>query len=189
MKASIWKFIKEMIPVMLGVYLGFALNNYGEERKELKQTEGFRTMLVNEIQHNKKSIANGVDYHQKLGNRFDEILESDDLKKSFSTFTSSGLRPGFVSRSAYDTGIQTGLVQNFDLQLVQSLNRLYALQAKYDNFNNEVLSSVLSRKYPETTSEIKSMLINMSMNMNDINSYEEELLSFYDGILNEMGED
>ena len=183
MKNMLLTGLKEIIPVMIGVYLGFALNNYGETRKLDQEKITYMEMLKTEIQQNLKSLEAASIYHEQITNDFDSIAQSENVKKSFDEYQLRGLRPGFVNRSAYETGIQTGIIQSFDLKIVQILNKLYTLQRKYDKFNENMLSGFLAQKFPETSSEIKNMLKVMNMNMNDVNNFERELIAFYKDIL------
>ncbi|MFK8102971.1 MAG: hypothetical protein AB8G15_10620 [Saprospiraceae bacterium] len=173
----------QMLPVMIGVYLGFAMNNFGERQKLEKQSNTYKEMLKNEIRENLASVENVNSYHIQLTNKFSEILEAENMKEKFGSMQFRGFKPGFVNNSAYNTGIQTGIIQEFDLKLIQSLNRLYTLQGKYNRFNENLINSYISNKFPETNSEIRSLLISSSMSMTDILIYEKELRSFYQEIL------
>jgi len=173
---------------MLGVYLGFAMNNFGENRKLKAQSKTYKLMLENEIKENLKSLESVSAYHSKLITDFTSLLQSEDIVKGFESGSFGGFKTGFVSNSAYDTGVQTGIIQHFDLKLVQSLNRLYTLQGKYIRFNENMINSFLEHKFPETESEIKSILISSTMSMNDIIIYEEDLMKYYKILLEELGE-
>ena len=50
------KFLYEMIPVMVGVYLAFALNTFSENRKLKAHQSNFEEMIKKEIIENQKSI-------------------------------------------------------------------------------------------------------------------------------------
>ncbi len=51
-----------------------------------------------------------------------------------------------------------------------------------------MLNSFLSGKFPETESEIKNLMINLSMNMNDVASFERELQEYYQLMLDKLNE-
>ncbi len=187
MKQVVTTILIQMLPVMIGVYLGFAMNNFGEHQKLKKQSNTYKEMLKNEITENLASVEYVNTYHIQLTEKFSEILQAEDIKAKFDNMALNGFngfKPGFVNNSAYNTGIQTGIIQEFDLKLIQSLNRLYTLQGKYNRFNENMINSFLSNKFPETNSEIKSLLISSSMSMADVLVYEKELRSFYQEILN-----
>lgn len=186
LKKIVDNIVHQIIPIMIGVYLGFALNNFGESRKLAKQKTVFTKMLFNEVKDNRREVAEKDVYHLKLKQDFIEIRESEDVKAAMKAYRMTGLRPGLVSSSAYDTGIQTGIIQEFDLTLIQLLNRLYNYQNKYNSYNENMVNSLFSNGFPETEKEIKDMLTMTIMSLNDVESFERELQDFYQGVLNEL---
>ncbi|NRB52712.1 MAG: hypothetical protein HRU41_33940 [Saprospiraceae bacterium] len=183
MKKILSNVLNQIIPIMIGVYLGFAVNNFGENRKVKQQVRTYQEMLKIELEENLQALEKVRNYHVRLSKDFSNLLASEELEKDFEATNFQGLKPGFVSSSAYQTGLQTGIIQEFDLNLVQILNRCYTLQDKYNTFNENLLSSFQSRKYPETAGEIRNFLINMRMNMNDIKYFEQALQQQYGLIL------
>lgn len=175
-----------MLPVMLGVYLGFALNNYGENRKLAQQITTYKQMLSNEITGNLEQVEGVLEYHEKLKTEFQEILNSEEVLKEFQSYKFKGIRPGMVNRSAYETGLQTGIIQELDLELVQRVNQLYTYQSKYTKMNESILNNFIGQDYPETKSAAENMLIGLNMSMNDILQFETELPSFYRKILEKL---
>jgi|GEM_PF-1149076 len=187
-KRSLYSGLLQMIPIIFGVYLGFALNNFGEQQKTNQQKATYEQMLKNEIQDNLKQIEKVSVYHQKITADFAAIRKSKDIKTAFNNYSMTGLRPGMVNSSAYETGIQTGIIQEFDLEIIQQLNKLYSFQERYDNYNDQMMNSFLSGKFPETESEIKNMMINLSMNMSDVESFERGLQKYYQLILDKLND-
>lgn len=186
MKKIFVSFISQILPVMLGVYLGFAINNFGEDRKLRAQSDTYRMMLKQEISANLEGIKNVSDYHIEMSSNFYQLLESEDIVESFKAFEFTGFRTGFVSSSAYETGIQTGIIQEFDMKLIQRINKLYTLQGKYNRFSESMISSFLAGNFPETESEVKNLLITSSMSMNDIVIFERELIESYEMLLKRL---
>lgn len=183
MKKILSNVLNQIIPIMIGVYLGFAVNNFGENRKVRQQVKTYQEMLRIELEENLQALQKVQDYHINLSQTFSNLLASDEIEKDFEASNFQGLKPGFVSSSAYQTGLQTGIIQEFDLNFVQTLNRCYTLQDKYNTFNENLLSSFQSTKYPEKADEIRSFLITMRMNMNDIKYFEQDLQRQYSLIL------
>ena len=184
MKKIVVSILSQVIPIMIGVYLGFAMNNLGERQKLKKQSNTYKEMLKNEISENLKAIDSVSPYHKEITEKFSKMLKSTNIEEKFGAMKFNGFKPGFVNDSAYNTGIQTGIIQEFDLKLIQSLNKLYTLQGKYNRFNENMINAFLSNKFPETESEIKSLLRLSLMSMNDVVSYEGELKMFYKNLLN-----
>lgn len=186
MKKTILKILAQILPVMLGVYLGFALNNYGERRSMRKKVDTYQHMLQNEIKDNLKQVKRVLPYHDTLALRVQDLLNSEDIKKEFENFRFTGLRPGMVHKSAFDTGIQTGVLQEFDLDLIQRLNRLYAFQDSYEKYNLTMMSTFLSKDFPEEKKQIKSLFTALSMNMHDVINFENQLAASYEKVLEQL---
>jgi len=186
MKKTILNTLGQIALIMIGVYLGFALNNFGENRKMKNQSTIYKEMLKNEITENLASINSVSEYHIKLTKDISKLLKSENLEEQFKDMTFNGFRPGLVSNSAYDTGIQTGIIQEFDLRLVQNLNKLYAFQGKYSRFNENLVNTFLANGFPETESEIKGTLTSSLMSLNDVVIYEQELRRSYNDLLSAL---
>lgn len=63
MKKKIGEIILQIIPVMIGVYLGFIVSNWSETNKTNSQTELIRKNIVAEIKSNKSKIKQVLEYH------------------------------------------------------------------------------------------------------------------------------
>lgn len=189
MKTRLSKIFYQIFPVMIGVYLGFALNNFGEKRKVKSQVKTYTNMLLLEIGNNLVELNKVMPYHKQLSTDFSEILKSENVKEAFQSYSLNGFRPGLVNSSAYETGIQTGIIQQFDLNTIQQINRLYTLQNRYNNFNQSMINSFISQKFPETESETVSLLRIVSMSLNDVSSFENDLSSYYTSIIKLLEKD
>jgi hypothetical protein len=187
-KSALLSGLLQILPVMFGVYLGFALNNFSEQKKTDRQKNVYEQMLKNEIQDNLEEIKKASIYHDKITKDFRTIANSKDIKTDFNDYTMTGLRPGMVNSSAYNTGIQTGIIQEFDLKIIQNLNKLYNYQRKYDTYNEQMLNSFLTTDFPETEQDIKNLMINLSMGMNDVENFERELQQYYQLMLDKLNE-
>ncbi len=186
LKTALLSGLLQILPVMFGVYLGFALNNFSEQKKINRQKSIYEQMLKNEIQDNLKEVEKVSAYHEKLTKDINDIINSKDVKKAFNDYKMTGLRPGMVNSSAYNTGIQTGIIQEFDLKTIQNLNKLYNFQKKYDGYNEKMLEFFISEDVPETERQIKNLLINLSMGMNDIENFESGLEKYYQLMLDKL---
>lgn len=66
MKKKIGYLLLEIIPVMIGVFLGFLISNWAEGRKKTSQTEMPRKNIVGEIKDNMAKIYDVIGYHEML---------------------------------------------------------------------------------------------------------------------------
>ncbi len=182
----IYSILTQILPVMLGVYLGFAVNNWGEARQQKAKEENYKLMLINEVEQNLKSIQKAQTYHKQLTEDFNRIYKSEDVQKAFGEYNMRGLQPGFVTDSGYNTGLQTGIIQGFDLKLVQKINNVYNLQEDYDSYNESMLDAFLNQDFPETEKDIKNIIVNLKMHMNDVATFESNLKKMYEDLLENL---
>lgn len=183
MKKHLINIIIQIIPVMIGVVLGFMISNYAENQKIKKKHIQYVEILKNEIKQNLASIEASIPYHEQLKNDFKEMSRSKNIMDDFSNYTMRGLRPGQVDRSAFETGIQTGIIQEFSLDEIQKINKLYAIQKSYDTFNNSMIEALLNQSFPDNQSDMKAIATKIIMNMNDVLPKEYTLQEFYKKIL------
>lgn len=185
-KSGVWKFIREMIPVMLGVYFAFALNDFSEQRKTNKQFAEYKALIKEEITQNLNNIKPNFEYHTKFKDDLVSLTEAEEPFEWFKEYKMKGLRPGFVSNSAYQTGVQTGIIQEFDLDMIQNINNLYTYQSNYDEYNKSMLAGFINKSLPKNDEEVVNIAANLIMSMTDVIISEENLISFYTELLEKL---
>jgi len=180
------KFIYDMIPVMIGVFLGFSLNNFAENKKLQKHLVNLDKMLQLEILNNQENINHTYDYHAQLKKDLEVINKSDDIMKAVGAFQFKGLRPGNIDQSAFETGVQTGIIQEMEIHKVLNINKLYNLQKSYSSFNESMMSAILNKDFPQTENETEKFVTSLIMNMNDELGFEGRLKRMYTEVLKEF---
>lgn len=185
-KTGFWKFIREMIPVMLGVYFAFALSDFSEQRKTNAEFAEYKMLLKKEVTQNLERIIPNFKYHENLKEDLISLARSEQPYKAFQDYNMQGLRTGFVSSSAYKTGIQTGIIQEFDLDMIQNINNLYTYQDNYEDYNKGLLNGFINKDIPENDKEVMSMSANLLMSMNDVIIFENNLIEYYNLLLDNI---
>jgi hypothetical protein len=184
MKKKTFDLILQIIPVMIGVYLGFVISNWGEDRKKEKQSEVFIKNIRSEMSLNKEKLLSVIDYHKILrdSSRFYLINQATyNLNKPPDFF--EGIRTEALLESAYSTGIQTGIISELDLNRIQKLNQLYAYQKEYNEYIKITLEGLISMDFDNNEKSIKKILQFISISMADIVVKESQLIKSYDNIL------
>lgn len=177
-KSIMSNIFNQIIPIMIGVYLGFAMNNYGESVKIRKDKAIFSQMLLNELSKNFYTIDRAEKYHMDLKLELDQLLESEDVVKSFKDYTFRGIRTPRLNSGSYQTGIQTGILKEFDLEYVQLVNQLYTNQAYVLKLNENILASLVAKEMPTDEGEIVLSLQNLQVNLNDMLGGEMDLKKY-----------
>jgi hypothetical protein len=188
MKKKFFDLILQIIPVMIGVYLGFAISNWGENQKLKSKTKSFTDNLRNEINLNREKLTTIVDYHKLLRDSSRHYLFGKSkipLDRAPEFF--KGIRTSSLLESAYNTGIQTGILTELDINQVQHLNQLYAMQKEYNEYAKITLEGFLNMDFDENEENIIKILTFMSISMADIVVKEEDLITTYDELLSSSG--
>lgn len=178
MKSKIGDLIIQIITVMIGVFLGFIVSDWSEENKEEEQAKQLLTTITSEMQSNQSRIANVIDYHKMLRDTTRYYLQQKELTEFQPRFF-RGLNTLTLSNSAFETGTQTGLINNFGLEELQALNNVYTKQRAYENFTNILLTGLMNMDFTMNEASARRMLMFLSISMTDIVIKEEQLINSY----------
>lgn len=189
MKKKIGEIILQIIPVMIGVYLGFVVSNWSEMNKTKSQTELLRNNIVAEIESNKTKISEVLEYHIMLrdSSQFYQKTIDIDIKKTPPYF--KGTRTMTLINSAFDTGIQTGLINRLKFEEIQAINNIYTRQSAYKNFNNLILSglmTLMTTDFQENDKGEKKFYSYLAMTMTDVVIQENRLIQNYEELLEKI---
>lgn len=178
MKSKIGDLLIQIISVMIGVFLGFAISNWSEGNRE---SEKFRSLITNiraEIMENQKKVENVLDYHKALRDSCKLYIENRNVGQiDQSSF--KGINTVMLLNSAYQTGIQTGLFNNMNLEQIQSVNEIYTRQRAYEDYANLMISSLLTMDLGNDKDSIDRIAMFLSVSMTDVVIKELQLLESY----------
>ncbi len=179
MKKQIFNLFLQIIPVMIGVYLGFAVTNWSEQQDRAKDTKTFVKIVAQELGINKAKIESVLDYHKMLRDSARHYIETGKQFSGQPDFF-QGIRTQNLLLSSYNTGTQTGIINELELTKIQRLNLVYGSQKDYNEFTKMVLSSLINMDFDDTTKSNNRILKFMAVSMTDIVIKEESLLKGYD---------
>ena len=187
MKNKITDLIIQIISVMIGVYLGFVVSNWSESQKMIKKSESFLNNIVIEIKSNKKRLVGIIDYHVMLKDSSRYYLSGDETTSiEESTAFFKGLQTSTLVESAYKTGVQTGIVSELELNIIQNLNQLYTYQDEYNEYHKISLEAMINMDFSRNKESIQRILQLISLSMADITIKEQQLIKEYDAILKQI---
>ena len=187
MKKKIAELILQIIPVMIGVYLGFLVSNWGDQQKRKNQSIIFVKSIVNEIDINNDKLQNKIDYHKMLRDSSNFYLSNYPTKAliEFPDFF-RGIQTSTLIESAYNTGNLTGIISEFEMKKIQSLNQLYTNQKEYNEYAKMTLEGFLNSDFDDNDKSIRKILQFISFTMTDIVIKEDLLIAEYNKIQNEL---
>jgi len=168
----------QIIPIAIGVYLGFVVSNWDQNRKNQQRLESFIENIIVELNDNKEKIKHVFDYHLLLRDSSYSLLqlppESIQKPKFF-----KGLQMPRLMNSAYQTGVQTGILNDLPVNKIQSLNQLYSFQDIYNDFNNMVMTGLLKQVFSDQPEDLYRVAGFINTTMNDVVEIESALLEYY----------
>ncbi|HEY9113353.1 MAG TPA: hypothetical protein VIN10_01555 [Bacteroidales bacterium] len=180
-KRKIGELFFQIIPVMIGVYLGFIVSNWSESKQQDSKKKLLIENIISEIKDNKNNINMVVDYHEMLRDSSRYFLKSG--KNQIPSFF-RGVNTLTLTNSAFETGIQTGLLNELSIDKIQSLNRVYASQKAYNEFCNILLSGLINMDFMDNEESIQKILQFLSISMTDVAIKERHLLKEYENVIN-----
>ncbi len=182
MKDKLGDLLIQIISVMIGVFLGFLISDWSEANKDDAKTEVLKTSIENEINNNKSKIGNVLNYHRTVRDSARYYLNQPFTKsKAISFFR--GVNTVVLNNSAFDTGVQTGLITNIPVEKIQALNEIYSRQKSYQDFSNLLISGLITLDFDQNEKSMKKILMYLSISMTDIVIKEEQLLRSYDDFM------
>ena len=87
------------------------------------------------------------------------------------------------SNSAFETGIQTGLINEVGVDKIQALNEIYTRQRAYEEFANLLLSGLITMDTNNTEETYRRIMSYLSVSMTDIVIKEQQLLKSFNNAL------
>ncbi len=181
-KYRIGELLFQIIPVTIGVFLGFLLSNLAEKSKIENDISTFQQSLIEEIKSNKQKIEKNIDYHIMLRDSARYYSTLGTLEKRPEFFR--GLRTWALTSSAFETGLQTGIVNELEFNNIQLVNNSYTLQHSYNDFAKMLLSGFMTKDFD--INEWQKVSRYLAVGMTDVVIKETELINEYNILLKEL---
>lgn len=183
MKKTLREIVLQIIPVMIGVYLGFVVSDWAEARKRESQARLFLESIRSEIASNRDVLEMVREYHVMLRDS-SQAWASGTLRGKPRFF--EGTRMMKLTSSAYQTGIQTGIINELPLAKIQSLNTLYTFQHEYNEFGTLMMASLIEKDFSDNPGDIRKIAQFLAVTMTDVAIKETDLLKGYEALLQEL---
>ncbi len=186
MKKKIGELLFQIIPVMIGVFLGYIASNWADSSQKEHQAKVLIGNLLSEIETNEKRLKDVIEYHTML--RDSSRFYSNSQNKIDHTDFFKGTRIMKLGNSAYNTGIQTGAINEMPIDKIQAINQLYTFQADYNEFGNMMMSSLINKDFSDKEEELKKIVRFLSITMTDIVIKEQHLIERYRQMKNQLND-
>ena len=190
MKKKLGDIFIQIIPVMIGVYLGFLVTDWADGNKRNSQMKSLVDNIVLEIENNHQKVKYVNEYHKTL-------LDSSQFYSNPQNKTAIGNgklqgKPSFfkgtqiinLTSSAYNTGIQTGIINELPIEKIQALNQLYTFQETYNEYGKMLMTSFINKDFSSDKMDIQNIASFLSITMSDIVVQEELLIENFKKVHN-----
>ena len=178
MKKKIGELLFQMIPVMLGVYLAFVVSDWGERSKRRSESKVLIDLILLEAEANKKQLEDVIDYHRMVYDSARHYANPNNPVSKPEFF--EGVKIFKLAGSAYETGIQTGIINELSLDQNQFLNDLYKDQEYYNDYGTLILSSLINKNFSDKEEDIRNIAQFLVATMSDVVIMERSLIKGYD---------
>lgn len=181
MKKNILDLGLQIFTVMVGVFLGVLASEWKENSKRQTDKEMFKQIIATEIRANRERINRVLDYHNVLRDSSAYLAQATGEISKPAFF--KGTQVFKLPSSAYQTGIQTGTINELSLSDIQTLNNLYNWQESYNELAVILLDGFLSKDYTDQSDDIRKLAMYLAIAMGDVISLENDLLAGYENAL------
>lgn len=172
MKSIIGELAVQIVSVMIGVFLGLIVSNWSENKKESTKAKQLVKNISTEIFLNRDRISQVISYHKMLKDSTQFYLERPNTPIDKSGFF-KGVNTLTLYNSAFDTGVQTGLINELSLDKLQAINEVYTIQRSYEDFSNLLLGGILTLDFDDSPKSTQRILTYLSISMTDVVIKEE----------------
>ena len=150
------KYLIEIVIVAFGVFLGIYFSDASAQKKLQADKERAVQIISKELAYNRKMIQEHVTYHEAIKVQIDSIFETlseeDRLESIVKTkkFQQNqvkgwrGLLYARVQKTGFEGAKLSGVVKEFDIELIQKLSNIYSLQDIYSDFGASILNKGIS---------------------------------------------
>lgn len=174
----------QIVPVTIGVYLGFLVSSWSDDNKSKQQSRALIENIKVEVRANKGKIEQVIDYHTMLrdSSRIYGEPNSDQVNPNFF----KGIQMQTLNTSAYETGIQTGIINELSIDQIQELHQLYSYQEFYNEMGKMILSSLINKDFSDNIESMRKITQFLLITMTDVVIQEGNLVQKYEGLLEEL---
>ncbi len=152
---TILRYFSELIIVAFGVFLGVYYGNINTDHKVLRDKEKSISLIISELEVNKELLKEQIDYHTIIKTEIDSIIPSLTPKEMNLEFTPYALKDlkikgwkgflyGRLQKTAYESTKTSGVIKEFDIELIQKLTDTYNFQETYVEFGSSILDKAIS---------------------------------------------
>jgi len=160
--------------IFLSVFFAFWLTEYRESQKDAAALEISLKHITSEMNYNHYRIESIYEYHTDLLKEIDSLKKQNDSnwkQLDGSDLTNwKGLQTPLLRSAAYQTYLNSNIIDNVEFNLAQSITRIYYAQSIVERFDNSLIESVITTDSEEIMSlpRIRNLILNYLSTLPDV---------------------
>jgi hypothetical protein len=180
--------------IVFSVLLALALNEYMSANREKGKTRQTLLSIRQELQTNHDNLRNWHQIHQKALAQIIHYRSRPALHDSLSLnnqfrlglLFEGTLLPSTMRSNAWETAINTGQLQNFDLALAHTLSEIYEMQRTGVERSADRLLALIFERQTHDADRVAQTLGILELNMQELIGQESYLLGVYKEVLQKL---
>lgn len=129
------------------------------------------------METNQERLEGIVDYHTMVRDSSQIYSDPSFPIKKANFFR--GTRVSKLVSSAYETGIQTGVINELSLDELQAINSLYTFQKDYNAYGGIILSSLINKDFSSEEEDMRKVARFLYVTMTDVVALENGLIGAF----------
>ncbi len=178
--------IGEIVLVVIGILIALQINNWNEAKNINEAKTKTLQHIKKEILSNQKFIESVDAYHEMVRDTLKKIKPpktEEELTKALSFWRGFGITR--LRNSAFETAVQSGTTKEFDINLAENLNALYATQNAYNDFGQTASNALYDQDFSDV-SNFGRIAVFLNMVMSDLYYFEIDLKDQYSRCLDQI---
>lgn len=184
----------ESLLIIFSVLLALALNEYLASRKEAEKTRQVLLSIREELRENREIIKNwqqihtetlkNIEFYRSQPTTYDSLMQGNQFR--FNLIFKGSLMPNNIRSNAWEIAKTSGMLQNFDLALANTLTDTYDMQhIGAGSTANQLIRLIYDRQTHEQAL-IPQTLVIFEITMQELVGQEAYLLTLYEKVLKEL---
>ncbi|MEQ9440219.1 MAG: hypothetical protein RIG62_14290 [Cyclobacteriaceae bacterium] len=188
------RLLVESALIVFSVLFALFINRYAENQKTQQQKKIAMERIVQEMKNNRELIDSAVQIHEGVLARLQKTatIETDSLRlylhqRGYFDVKAFGLLvdeqtfyPKFPSNTSWQAAMATGIVSEFDYQVVENLTEVYDIQRF---FIEETLKSITGVIYAPVDEDINKTINTLLLQVNELVQQEYTTMNTIDKAL------
>ena len=136
--------IIEIFAIVIGVMLGFALNEWRENRNNAKIVENAMESVASEFRYNHVRMVESFEYYSFIVNHIDSLHQAGEPVQEMYGWQIDGWRgamPPMLRSSTYQMILTTGIFKDIPFETANALAFVYNLQSLLERLDDSAVQS------------------------------------------------